>query len=75
MKQDIGASSVSHSFLSSEFPPVACIRCRMPQERVAGKHAEQVGYLLLRHPHGYGRHRDRTRFTDCYYTSVHNRVI
>lgn len=36
MKQDIGASSVSHSFLSSDFPPVACIRCRMPQERVAG---------------------------------------
>ena len=36
MKHQYPASSVSHSFLSSDFPPVACIRCRMPQERVAG---------------------------------------
>ncbi|MBF0846705.1 hypothetical protein IR145_04395, partial [Streptococcus danieliae] len=42
---------------------------------VAGKHAEQVGYLLLRHPYGYGRHRDRTRFTDCYYSSIHCHLI
>ncbi|RXE63835.1 hypothetical protein ED388_13950 [Muribaculaceae bacterium Isolate-007 (NCI)] len=36
MKRQYPASSVSRSFLSSDFPPVACFRCRMPFKRVAG---------------------------------------
>ena len=39
---------------------------------MAGEHPKQVGYLELRHTHGSGRHSDRTRFADCYDSSVHN---
>lgn len=34
MKHKYSASPVSRSFLFSDSPPVACFRCRMPQERV-----------------------------------------
>ena len=38
MKHQNSASSVSRSFsLSSDFPSVACFRCRMPFERMAGR--------------------------------------
>ena len=38
MKHQDSASSVSRSFsLSSDFPSVACFRCRMPFERMAGR--------------------------------------
>ncbi|MCE9058459.1 hypothetical protein NXV09_17835 [Parabacteroides distasonis] len=36
MKHQYLASSVSRSFLSSDFPSVACFRPRMPLLRVAG---------------------------------------
>ena len=37
MKHQDSASSVSRSFsLSSDFPSVACFRCRMPVKRMAG---------------------------------------
>jgi hypothetical protein len=36
MKRQNSASSVSRSFLSSDFPSVACFRCRMPFKRMAG---------------------------------------
>lgn len=36
MKHQYPASSVSHSFLSSDFPPVACFRCRILFKRMAG---------------------------------------
>ncbi len=39
---------------------------------VAGEYPEQVGYLLLSHLYGCGRHRDRTRFTDCNDSSIHS---
>ena len=39
---------------------------------IAWEHSEQVGYLELCHPYGCCRHNDYTRFTDCYYSSVHN---
>ncbi|WP_255420298.1 MULTISPECIES: hypothetical protein [Parabacteroides] len=35
MKRQNPASSVSRSPIFSDFLPVACFRCRMPQERVA----------------------------------------
>ena len=38
MKHQDSASSVSRSFsLSSDFPSVACFRCRMPFERMVGR--------------------------------------
>ena len=37
MKHQNSASSVSRSFISSDFPSVACFRCRMPFERMAGR--------------------------------------
>ena len=38
MKHQDSASSVSRSFsLSSDFPSVACFRCRMPYERMVGR--------------------------------------
>ena len=37
MKHQNSASSVSRSFISSNFPSVACFRCRMPFERMAGR--------------------------------------
>lgn|GEM_PF-663293 len=38
MKHQDSASSVSRSFsLSSDFPSVACFRCRMPCERMVGR--------------------------------------
>ena len=38
MKHQDCASSVSRSFsLSSDFPSVACFRCRMPYERMVGR--------------------------------------
>lgn len=37
MKHQNSASSVSRSFISSDFPSVACFRCRMPFERMVGK--------------------------------------
>ena len=36
MKHQCLASSVSRSSISSDFPSVACFRCRMPFKRVAG---------------------------------------
>ncbi|WMI41559.1 MULTISPECIES: hypothetical protein [Bacteroidales] len=36
MKHQCLASSVSRSSISSDFPPVACFRCRMPFKRVDG---------------------------------------
>ncbi|MBS5410924.1 MULTISPECIES: hypothetical protein [Bacteroides] len=36
MKHQCLASSVSRSSVSSDFPSVACFRCRMPFKRVAG---------------------------------------
>lgn len=36
MKHQYPASSVSCSSLSSDFPPVACFRCRMLFKRMAG---------------------------------------
>ena len=36
MKHQNSASSVSRSSISSDFPSVACFRCRMPFNRVAG---------------------------------------
>ena len=36
MKRQNPAPSVSRSFLSSDFPSVACFRCRMPFVRMAG---------------------------------------
>ena len=36
MKHQYPASSVSRSSLSSDFPPVACFRCRMLFKRMAG---------------------------------------
>lgn len=36
MKRQNPASSVSRSFLFSDFPSVACFRCRMPVKRMAG---------------------------------------
>ena len=36
MKHRYLASSVSRSSTSSDFPSVACFRCRMPFKRVAG---------------------------------------
>ena len=37
MKHQNSASSVSRSFISSDFPSVACFRCRMPFERMVGR--------------------------------------
>ena len=37
MKHKYPASSVSRSSLSSDFPSVACFRCRMPYERMVGR--------------------------------------
>ncbi len=37
MKHQYLASSVSRSFISSDFPSVACFRCRMPYERMVGR--------------------------------------
>ena len=37
MKHQNSASSVSRSFISSDFPSVACFRCRMPKMRVVGR--------------------------------------
>ena len=37
MKHQNSASSVSRSFISSDFPSVACFRCRMPYERMVGR--------------------------------------
>ena len=37
MKHQNSASSVSRSFISSNFPSVACFRCRMPFERMVGR--------------------------------------
>jgi len=37
MKHQCLASSVSRSSISSDFPLVACFRCRMPFKRVAGR--------------------------------------
>ena len=37
MKHQNSASSVSRSFISSDFPSVACFRCRMPFKRMAGR--------------------------------------
>jgi len=36
MKHQYPASSVSRSSISTDFPSVACFRCRMPFKRVAG---------------------------------------
>ncbi|MDC2247393.1 hypothetical protein [Bacteroides thetaiotaomicron] len=36
MKHQCLASSVSRSSISSDFPSVACFRCRMPKMRVVG---------------------------------------
>ncbi|MDC1788387.1 hypothetical protein [Bacteroides uniformis] len=36
MKHQYPASSVSRSSISSDFPSVACFRCRMPFKRMAG---------------------------------------
>ena len=36
MKHQDFASSVSRSSISSDFPSVACFRCRMPFERMVG---------------------------------------
>ncbi|MDC2580300.1 hypothetical protein PO201_24235 [Bacteroides ovatus] len=36
MKHHCSASSVSRSSVSSDFPSVACFRCRMLQMRVVG---------------------------------------
>ncbi|WP_288091778.1 MULTISPECIES: hypothetical protein [Bacteroidaceae] len=36
MKHQCLSSSVSRSYISSDFPSVACFRCRMPRMRVAG---------------------------------------
>ncbi|WP_279136360.1 hypothetical protein [Parabacteroides johnsonii] len=36
MKHQCLASSVSRFSISSDFPSVACFRCRMPFKRVAG---------------------------------------
>lgn len=37
MKHQYLASSVSRSFISSDFPSVVCFRCRMPYERMVGR--------------------------------------
>ena len=37
MKHQYLVSSVSRSFPSSDFPSVACFRCRMPFKRMAGR--------------------------------------
>ena len=37
MKHQNSASSVSRSFISPDFPSVACFRCRMPFERMVGR--------------------------------------
>ncbi|UVS08559.1 hypothetical protein NXY26_00590 [Parabacteroides distasonis] len=36
MKHQYLVSSVSRSSISSDFPSVACFRCRMPYERMVG---------------------------------------
>ena len=35
-------------------------------------HTEQIRYLRLGHPYGYGRHENCSRITNGYYSSVHN---
>ena len=42
---------------------------------VATEYIERIGHLLLRHPNGSGRHRDRPVFSDCDYSSFHVRII
>ena len=37
MKHQYLASSVSRSSISSDFPSVACFRCRMPYKRMVGR--------------------------------------
>ena len=37
MKHQYPASSVSRSSIFSDFPSVACFRCRMPFERMVGR--------------------------------------
>ena len=47
MKHQDSASSVSRSFISSDFPSVACFRCQMPFERMAGR-GKVFGLNMLR---------------------------
>lgn len=48
MKHQDSASSVSRSFsLYSDFPSVACFRCRMPFERMVGR-GKVFGLNMLR---------------------------
>ena len=52
MKHQCLASSVSRSSISSDFPSVACFRCRMPKMRVVGsaitvsQHPFDVGFTV-----------------------------
>ena len=39
---------------------------------IASEHIERIGHFLLCHPYGSGRHGDRSVFTDCNDSPVHN---
>ena len=64
---------MSHRFLFRQF--IVFVNGSNSLTNIATEHIERIGHLLLRHPNGSGRHRDRPVFSDCDYSSFHVRII
>ena len=63
---------VSQRFLFRQF--IVLVYGSNSLTNIAAEHVECIGHLLLRHPDGSGRHRDRPVFSNCDYSSFHTHL-
>ena len=61
---------IFHCFGFIQF--LVLVDCSYRLADVVREYPEHVGYLKLCHPYRGSRHYNYARFTDCYYSSVHN---